>query len=55
MLVREFTGGDPEIYVGLKAAYSDRDNWPKDWNSPLKPAVHESIVKVMRARKNQDC
>jgi len=51
-LVNEFTGGDPEIQRGLDQLYSNQNNWPKDWKSPVPSEVRAFITKAMKARRN---
>ena len=53
-LVRQFTGGDPEIQKGLNAMWADSANWPKDNEASrfVKPEIHNYMVKVLGAAKS---
>jgi len=50
-----FSGGDPEIVVGLRKLYADHANWPVDFQQQMKPfrnpAVVDFICKAMACRK----
>jgi DNA-binding transcriptional MerR regulator len=50
-LVGEFTGGDPGIAQGLRAMYSDQQNWPQGNPSPVPNDATAFIMKVNAARK----
>jgi DNA-binding transcriptional MerR regulator len=54
-LVEGFTGGDPDITAGLKALYSDRANWPGQFQQQMAPFESKDagafINKAMAARK----
>ena len=51
-LVGEFTGGDPGIAQGLKAMYSDQQNWPEgQMKSPVPSEAAEFIMRVNAARR----
>jgi DNA-binding transcriptional MerR regulator len=50
-LVSEFTGGDPGIAQGLKAMYSDQQNWPAGQSSSVPNEATAFIMKVNAARK----
>lgn len=46
-LLREFTGGDPEIQAGLNKLYADRENWPATFQRPYSEAAGAFIRKAM--------
>ena len=50
-LVGEFTGGDPGIAQGLRAMYSDQQNWPEGQASPVPNEATAFIMKVNAARQ----
>ncbi len=50
-LINDFTQGDPEIAKGLKALYSDKQNWPNTFQQPFKNEAMAFICKVQAARK----
>ena len=50
-LIREFTQGDPEIERGLKALYSDKKNWPANFQQPFKSEAAQFICAAQAARK----
>jgi DNA-binding transcriptional MerR regulator len=55
-LVEGFTGGDPDITAGLKALYSDRANWPGQFQQQMAPFESKDagsfINKALAARKH---
>jgi len=38
-LLRQFTGGDPEMENNLKKLYADKNNWPRSFKKPFSDAV----------------
>jgi MerR family transcriptional regulator, thiopeptide resistance regulator len=38
-LLRQFTGGDPEMEKNLQKLYADRSNWPENFKKPFSDAV----------------
>ena len=50
-LVSEFTGGDPGIARGLKALYSDQQNWPEGFQQPFSNDAAAFIAKARAVRK----
>lgn len=54
-LVEGFTGGDPDITAGLKALYTDRPNWPGQFQQQMAPFESKDagsfINKALAARK----
>ncbi len=50
-LIRDFTQGDPEIEKGLKALYSDKQNWPSTFQQPFKNEAAQFICAAQAAKK----
>ena len=50
-LIRAFTQGDAEIEKGLKALYSDKQNWPGTFQQPFKSEAANFICAAQAARK----
>ena len=50
-LIRDFTQGDPEIEKGLKALYSDKQNWPSTFQQPFKSEAAHFICAAQAAKK----
>jgi MerR family transcriptional regulator, thiopeptide resistance regulator len=50
-LIGEFTQGDPEIAKGLKAFYSDKQNWPSTFQQPFKSEAAQFICAAQAAKK----
>jgi len=54
-LVEGFTGGDPQITIGLSKMYQDRPNWPASMQQRMQPfsnkKVWEFIQKAFAAGK----
>jgi hypothetical protein len=42
-LVEGFTGGDPQVTEGVKAAYADRANWPVDFQRQMAPFSNKKV------------
>jgi MerR family transcriptional regulator, thiopeptide resistance regulator len=47
-LIREFTEGDQSLVHGVKALYADRDNWPSDFRTKMKPFMDERVWDFFR-------
>jgi len=50
-LIHAFTQGDPEIAKGLKALYSDKQNWPATFQQPFKSEAAQFICAAQAAKK----
>jgi DNA-binding transcriptional MerR regulator len=50
-LVEDFTGGNVEIYKGLKKMYADRKNWPASMPQPFGDEVQTFIAAAMKCQK----
>jgi MerR family transcriptional regulator, thiopeptide resistance regulator len=50
-LIHAFTQGDPEIENGLKAFYSDQQNWPSTFKKPYRDEAAGFICAAQAARK----
>ena len=50
-LIQDFTQGDPEIAKGLKALYSDKQNWPSTFQQPFKSEAAQFICAAQAAKK----
>ena len=50
-LIRAFTQGDPEIEKGLKALYSDKQNWPSTFQQPFQSEATQFICAAQAAKK----
>ena len=42
-LLRQFTGGDPEMEKNLQKLYRDRGNWPENFKKPFSDAVDKFL------------
>jgi hypothetical protein len=47
-LVRQFTGGEPGIVKGVKLLYSDRENWPAEFEEKMAPFSDERVWEFFR-------
>jgi DNA-binding transcriptional MerR regulator len=47
-LVDAFTGGDPDLYDGVRKVYADRANWPPDFQQQMAPFRNPRVVDFMR-------
>ena len=47
-LVREFTGGEPGVVKGVKLLYSDRANWPVEFEEKMAPFSDEQVWEFFR-------
>jgi DNA-binding transcriptional MerR regulator len=50
-LIHAFTQGDPDIEKGLKALYSDKQNWPTTFQQPFKSGAAQFICAAQAAKK----
>ena len=51
VLLKGFTGGNPEIQQGLNKMYADRANWPASMPRPFSDEVQGFIIEAMKYRK----
>jgi DNA-binding transcriptional MerR regulator len=49
-LVREFTGGDPQIHEGLNKLYSDNTHWPSNFKRPWSDDADSFIKAAMNCK-----
>jgi TipAS antibiotic-recognition protein len=47
-LVRQFTGGEPGVVKGVKLLYSDRANWPAEFEEKMAPFSDERVWEFFR-------
>lgn len=47
-LIRQFTGGEPELAGGVKALYADRAHWPAAFEQQMKPFTDERVWDFFR-------
>ena len=45
-LLRQFTGGDPEMERSLQKLYADKNNWPQSFKKPFSDAVDEFLCQA---------
>jgi DNA-binding transcriptional MerR regulator len=45
-LLRQFTGGDPEMEKNLQKLYADRSNWPENFKKPFSDAVDKFLCQA---------
>jgi MerR family transcriptional regulator, thiopeptide resistance regulator len=45
-LLRQFTGGDPEMEKNLQKLYADRSNWPENFKKPFSDAVDQFLCQA---------
>jgi DNA-binding transcriptional MerR regulator len=45
-LLRQFTGGDPEMEKNLQKLYADRSNWPESFKKPFSDAVDRFLCQA---------
>jgi MerR family transcriptional regulator, thiopeptide resistance regulator len=45
-LLRQFTGGDPEMEKNLQKLYADRGNWPGNFKKPFSDAVDRFLCQA---------
>lgn len=50
-LIKEFTGGDPEIQKGVNKLYTDQKNWPEGFQKPFSDEVQAFIMKAFAAAR----
>jgi DNA-binding transcriptional MerR regulator len=50
-LLRQFTGGDPEIERSLQKLYADKNNWPQSFKKPFSDAVDEFLCQAAGASR----
>ena len=45
-LLRQFTGGDPEMEKNLQRLYADRSHWPENFKKPFSDAVDKFLCQA---------